>query len=204
MPDRISSQDELREHFGAPLPRSLYKQMDRLDKHCRHFISLSPFLILASSSERGADASPKGDAPGFVAVIDDHTILIPDRPGNNRVDSLTNIVDNPSVGLLFLVPGIGETLRINGQARITTDTALLEPLAVRGKTPRTGLIVEIKEVYLHCAKALIRSKLWEAETKVERSCFPTFGRILADQTSEIDDVEEADRAINQAYRDRLY
>ena len=204
MPDPIASQDELREHFGAPLPRALYKQMDRLDKHCRHFISLSPFLILASSSERGADASPKGDAPGFVAVIDDHTILIPDRPGNNRVDSLTNVVDNPSVGLLFLVPGIGETLRINGQARITTDAALLEPLAVQGKPPRTGLIVEIKEVNLHCAKALIRSKLWEAETKVERSCFPTFGRILADQTSEIDDVEETDRAINQAYRDRLY
>jgi PPOX class probable FMN-dependent enzyme len=178
--------------------------MDKLDKHSRHFISISPFLVLASSGEQGTDASPRGDAPGFVSVIDDHTLLIPDRPGNNRVDSMANIMENPNVGLLFLVPGIKETLRVNGKARVTKDLSLLEPMAVRGKNPLSGLIVEVEEVYLHCAKALMRSKLWDPETHVERSSFPTLGQIFKDQIEEIDSSEEADRAIEEGYRTRLY
>jgi PPOX class probable FMN-dependent enzyme len=204
MSQDILNEQELHEYYGSPNFRAARKQMDKLDKHSRHFISISPFLVLASASEQGTDASPRGDAPGFVSVIDDHTLLIPDRPGNNRVDSMANIMENPNVGLLFLVPGIKETLRVNGKARVTKDLSLLEPMAVRGKNPLSGLIVEVEEVYLHCAKALMRSKLWDPETHVERSSFPTLGQIFKDQIEEIDSSEEADRAIEEGYRTRLY
>src|ERR1700722_9518011 len=143
--DTVENKAELRAQYGAPNDRAVRKQLAKLDAHCHNFIALSPFLVIATSGADGlADASPRGDAPGFVAVLDDSTLLIPDRPGNNRVDSLGNILDNPGVGLIFFVPGINETVRVNGHARITTDAALLAPLAVHGKAPRSGLIVEIK------------------------------------------------------------
>jgi PPOX class probable FMN-dependent enzyme len=202
--DSIGSKAELRARYGEPSERAVRKQLARLDGHCRHFIRLSPFLVIATSGADGlADASPRGDAPGFVAVLDDTTILIPDRLGNNRTDSLRNIIDRPGVGLIFFVPGINETLRINGRARITTDAAVLVPLSVDGKAPRSGLVVAIEEVYLHCAKALIRSKLWDPETRVERRAFPSLGKILADQIGGTD-VAASERAIEEAYRDRLY
>src|SRR3954454_11417230 len=144
--DTIGSKDELRQRYGAPSERSLQKEMTRLDAHYRHFIRLSPFLVIPTSGADGlGDCSPRGDARGFVAVLDDTTILIPDRLGNNRTDSLRNIIDNPGIGLLFLLPGVNETLRINGTARITTDAALLAPLAAQGKAPRSGLLVAVKE-----------------------------------------------------------
>jgi PPOX class probable FMN-dependent enzyme len=202
--ETIDSKETLRERYGAPSERSLQKEMTRLDAHCRHFITLSPFLVIATSGSDGlGDCSPRGDAPGFVAVLDDTTILIPDRLGNNRTDSLRNIIDNPGIGLLFLLPGVNETLRINGTARVTMDTALLAPLAAQGKAPRSGLLVAIQEVYLQCGKALIRSKLWDPAMQIERASFPSLGKILADQIG-LPDVAAAERMTEEGYKTRLY
>ncbi len=179
----IGGEDELRSHFGEISPLAVHKVVSRLDTFCRDFIGLSPFLVLASSDREGrADASPRGDAPGFVQVLDDRTLLIPDRRGNNRVDSFGNILTAPDVGLIFMVPGINETLRVNGTGRITRDATLLAPLVAQGKVPTIGLLVEVEEVFFHCGKALMRSKLWDPATRVERATFPTLGRILAEQT----------------------
>jgi uncharacterized protein len=202
--DVVEDLEELRELYGPPGERSVKKQLTRLDKHCRAFIARSPFLVMASSDPSGrCDASPKGDAPGFVQVLDDQTLLIPDRLGNNRVDTIGNLLERPGVGLIFFVPGLNETLRVNGRARITTDPALLEPLAVNGKVPRSGILVAAEEVYFHCGKALIRSDLWNPEKQLSRSEFPSLGRILADQIGGMS-VEEAERATAESYRTRLY
>ena len=202
--DIIEGPEQLREVYGAPSERSLKKQLSRFDEHCRAFIARSPFLVIASSDPSGCcDASPKGDAPGFVQVLDDETLLIPDRLGNNRVDTIGNLLERPGVGLIFFVPGLNETLRVNGRARITADQALLEPLAVNGKVPRSGILVSADEVYFHCGKALIRSDLWNPEKQLRRSEFPSLGRILADQIGGIT-VEESERLTAESYRTRLY
>src|SRR6201988_5578741 len=193
--DTIEDPRRLRELYGEPGERAVKKQLDRLDRHCRHFIALSPFLVIASSDPSGrCDASPKGDMPGFVRVVDDTTLLIPDRLGNNRVDTLGNLLLRPGVGLIFFVPGVNETLRVNGRARVTTDPSLLEPLAVNGKVPRSGILVAAEEIYFHCGKALIRSDLWNPEKKLPRSAFPSLGRVIADQVSGVD-ATEADRVV---------
>jgi PPOX class probable FMN-dependent enzyme len=202
--ETIRGKAELRERYGAPSERSLQKELTKLDAHCRHFIALSPFLVIATAGADGlGDCSPRGDAPGFVAVLDDATILIPDRLGNNRTDSLRNVIDSPGIGLLFLLPGVNETLRINGMARITTDAALLAPLAAQGKAPRSGLLVEVKEAYLQCGKALIRSRLWDPATQIERTRFPSLGKILADQIG-LSDVAASEPMTEEGYRMRLY
>jgi uncharacterized protein len=201
---RIESTGELHELYGAPLDRAVKKQLDHLDRHCRAFIALSPFVVIASSAADGScDASPRGDAPGFVAVVDDKTMLLPDRRGNNRVDTLENVVANPHVGLLFLVPGMTETLRINGTAEVITDEALLAPLAVKGQTPRTALRVVVDDAYLQCGKALIRSDLWNGDKHIDRSSFPSLGRILAEQIGGIDPAE-TECSVEEGYRERLY
>lgn len=199
----IKSKADLRAYYGEPVPRTVERQLSRLDKHCRHFISLSPFLVMASWGPEGADASPKGDPPGFVQVIDDTTLLLPDRRGNARVDSLQNIIDSPDVGLIFFVPGVEETLRVNGKAEITTEAALLEPLAVKGKVPQSGLLIQVKEAFFHCGKSIIRSRLWDSDTRIERSAFPTLGQIVADQVPGRN-VEEEDQVTEQVYREHLY
>ena len=200
----ITTQSELREFFGEPSKVARKKQQSKLDKHCRHFIALSPFLVLASSGADGsADASPKGDPAGFVAVLDDHTLLIPDRPGNKRVDTMQNLLANPHVGMVFFVPGMNETLRVNGRAEITTDEALLAPLAVNGRVPRSGLLVHVEEAYLHCAKALVRSQLWNADNHIDRKSFPTAGQIYADQVEGLD-PEEVQRGYEERTRTGLY
>jgi PPOX class probable FMN-dependent enzyme len=202
--DVIEDFEELRELYGPPSDRSVKKQLSRFDKHCRAFIARSPFLVIASSDPSGrCDASPKGDAPGFVQVLDEETLLIPDRLGNNRVDTIGNLLERPGVGLIFFVPGLNETLRVNGRARITTDPVLLEPLAVNGKVPRSGILIAAEEIYFHCGKALIRSDLWNPEKQLRKSEFPSLGRILADQIGGIS-VEEAERATAESYRTRLY
>ena len=202
--DTIENTERLRETYGPPSERSLKKQLSRFDKHCRDFIARSPFLVIASSDPSGrCDASPKGDAPGFVEVLDDTTVLIPDRLGNNRVDTLGNLIARPGVGLIFFVPGLNETLRVNGRARITTDPSLLEPLAVNGKVPRSAIVVLAEEIYFHCGKALIRSDLWNPEKHLARGKFPSLGRILADQIGGIA-AAEAERRTAESYRDRLY
>lgn len=203
-PCTILNFDALRSHIGRVSPLADGKVLPHLSHFARDFIALSPFLVLASMDGAGrADASPRGDAPGFVQVLDDATLLIPDRRGNNRVDSFGNVLDNPGVGLIFFVPGINETLRVNGRARIVTDADLLAPLTAQGKTPTTGLHVTVEEAFFHCAKALMRSKLWAAESQVERASFPSLGRIIAEQDSRIS-VDEAERSMEEAYRTRLY
>ena len=202
--DVVEDLGELREIYGPPNERSLKKQLSHFDNHCRAFIARSPFLVIASSDPSGrCDASPKGDAPGFVQVLDDATLLIPDRLGNNRVDTIGNLLARPGVGLIFFVPGLNETLRVNGRACVTTDAMVLQPLAVNGKVPRSGILVAAEEIYFHCGKALIRSDLWNPENQHRRSEFPSLGRILADQIGGIS-VEESERLTAESYRTRLY
>jgi hypothetical protein len=200
----VRTAEDLRGQFGKVSTLAEKKVLHRLDRFCRDFIALSPFLVLATSDGKGnADASPRGDGPGFVAVLDDKTLLIPDRRGNNRVDSFGNVLASPGVGLIFLVPGITETLRVNGKAEITQEAGLLAPLAVQGVTPTIGLKVHVDEVYFHCGKALIRAKLWSPEAQVERKSFPSLGRIIAEQTAAIE-VDAAEKALDEGYRTRLY
>src|SRR3974390_1732098 len=158
----ITALESLRAHVGTMTAIAAHKTMPRLDRHSRSFISLSPFLVLATADgDGGVDASPRGDAPGFVAMHDDTTLIIPDRPGNRRVDSFSNVIRQSGIGLIFFVPGFNETLRVNGTGRVTTDDTLLTPLEAQGKIPAPGLLVSITEVFFHCGKALIRSKLWD-------------------------------------------
>jgi PPOX class probable FMN-dependent enzyme len=200
--DRIEDIEQLRAAYGTPDERAIKKQLSRLDRHCRDFIARSPFLVISSTDPSGrCDASPKGDAPGFVRVIDDTTLLIPDRLGNNRVDTIGNLVERPGIGLIFFVPGINETLRVNGRANITTDPVLLEPLAVNGKVPRSGILVTAEEVYFHCGKALIRSDLWNPDKHIRRSAFPSFADVLTEQ---IGGEVTGDPERLQRYKTRLY
>jgi len=202
--DAITDQANLRTHFGEPGERAVKKQLDHLDRHCQAFIALSPFCVLATADGKGGvDASPRGDAPGFVKILDAHTLLLPDRPGNRRIDSLRNIVDHPGIGLLFFVPGIDETVRINGTAQIITDSTLLAQTEAQNKIPATGLLITVTEAFYHCAKALIRSNLWNPDTRIDRSTFPTLGQIIADQITGIDPTD-ADASIQDAYRTKLY
>jgi len=205
--DVIEDLSEIREIYGHPQERAVKKQLPRLEKHSRAFIELSPFLVIASTDPSGrCDASPKGDAPGFVRVVDDETLLIPDRLGNNRIDTIGNLLTCPGVGLIFFVPGLRETLRVNGKARITTDPVLLEPCTVQGKAPRSGILVTAEEVYFHCGKALIRSDLWNPEKHIPQSEFPSLGRIIAEQIGVTDHskIQESERYTVESYRTRLY
>ena len=200
----VRDDSELRKVYRPPAPRAAQKVLDHLDVHCRNFIALSPLCVLSSSNADGqADASPRGDPPGFVRVLDDRTLLLPDRPGNNQVDSLQNVVQNPGVGLLFFVPGMNETLRVKGKAEITTDAELLEPLAVAGKPPLSGLKIEVEEAFLHCGRALIRSRIWDADAQIDRSSYPTYGQVLADQIAGAD-ARKIDDDEAEANRERLY
>ena len=201
---RIESVEALRRLYKLPNERARRKQMDSLDTHCRRFIELSPFLLLSSCSADGsADVSPRGDRPGFTQVVDERTLAIPDRPGNNRLDTLTNIVSNPAVGLIFLIPGFQETLRINGSATINDDPALLERFAVDGKLPVTVLMVTVGETYLHCAKSILRSRLWQDDARTDRSLMPSMGQMIKDQTRLTDPVESQDDMIAR-YQTELY
>ena len=200
----ITDNADLHALYGTPSIRAQKKQLDKLDRHARLLIAHSPFLVLGSSSPKGGtDVSPRGDLPGFVRVLDDRTLLIPDRPGNKRVDTMGNILDNPQVGMIFLVPGMDETLRVNGRARITTDPEMLEASSVQGRAPKSGLLVEVDEVFLHCPKALVRSHLWNPEHHVDRSRFPSLGQMLADQIEGVD-AGEADSQLEHDIKEKLY
>lgn len=197
----------LREVMGRPDRLAIDKVLQRLDRHCRRFIELSPFLCLGTSDADGrADVSPRGDPPGFVKVLDDRTLLIPERPGNRRVDSMSNLLANPSVGLIFFVPGIDETLRLNGRASLVDAPEPLAELAVNGKVPKLAIRVDVDEVFFHCAKALRRSRLWDPETRVDAGAFPSLGRIVRDQIDDVSGrtVEELDAEIEESYRTTLY
>lgn len=176
---RISTLEALRARYGAPSERSARKVLPRLDPHTRRFIALSPFVLLGSSDGRGnADVTPRGEGPGFVAVLDDSTLVLPDRPGNNRLDTLSNLIADPTIGLLFLVPGFSEMLRVNGTAEIRDDADLLDRFAIGEKRPATVLVITIREVFLHCAKAVMRSRLWAPGALTDRSLLPSMGQML--------------------------
>ena len=196
---------ELREIIGPAMDLAATKEMPSLDEHCRHFISLSPFLCLGTADSQGRhDVSPRGDPPGFVKVLDDKTILIPDRRGNRRVDSMINIAQNPRVGVLFLLPGVEETLRLHGRATIIKDAALFADMAVNGKTPVLGIQVEIDEVFYHCAKAIKRAKLWDPETPIDREAFPSYGEIIRDQRRPGEEVEPIEEFVQTSYKNEFY
>lgn len=181
--DHIGSIDQLRRLYAQPTERAVRKQIAALDAHCRRFIALSPFLVLATSDpEHRLDASPRGGAPGFVKVAGDGTLLIPDAPGNNRLDSFENIVATGQVGILFMIPGVDETLRVNGAATLSMDAAHIAACTDERRAPKLVVHVSVSAAYLHCAKAFMRSKLWDASSQVERSVLPSIGQMIADQT----------------------
>lgn len=188
----ITDEITLRALHLKPMSRATDKVLRHLDQHCRAIIALSPFCVISTQGPGGADVSPRGDPPGFVRVLDERHLLVPDRVGNNRLDNMANILSNPAVGLLFLVPGMGETLRINGHARITNDKRLLEPSTMQGRAPAVGLVVEVREAFLHCAKALSRSDLWNAAKQIDRDILPTYGQMLTDHCEGLSS-EESER-----------
>jgi PPOX class probable FMN-dependent enzyme len=199
----LTTEAELRAIYGEPHARSVTKEIDRLNEQYQAFVKASPFVVLASSGADGIDCSPKGDEPGFVRIIDERTLALPDRPGNSRIDNFLNIIADPRVSLLFIVPGIGETLRVNGKAEISNDPELLQSFEVKGKPPRTVLIVSVESVYFHCSRALVRSKLWDSSRFVARNAVPSAGAMIA-AVSEGFDNEAYDREAPERIKQSLY
>lgn len=205
----ISDEQSLRGLYEAPHTLASLKSQPLLDKHAQDFIRRAPFICLGTQNVNGkADVSPRGDPVGFVQIVDDHTLAIPDRPGNNRLDSLVNILSNPSVGLLFIVPGFDDTLRVNGQASLVTDPELLSRMSVNGRTPKLAIVVKVQEAFLHCAKAFRRSHLWNPEHIQDRSEMPSLMKILMDQTigapNDDGEMRKMDEGLEADYRGSMY
>jgi uncharacterized protein len=176
----VKSVDQLEQIYGQPIPTSIAKEVDRLNEVYSKLIEAAPFVVIATSGPGGLDCSPKGDLPGFVRIVDDKTLMIPDRPGNNRLDGFKNLMSDPRIALLFLIPGCAETLRVNGRASVSVDPALRESFAVQGKPARAVLVVDIETVFFHCAKAIVRAKLWDPAAQVDRKSLPSAGNIIAE------------------------
>ena len=200
----ITSVGQLERIYGEPYGPSIQKVADHVTPQYRAFIEAAPFFALASSGSDGLDCSPRGDAPGFVRVHDEKTLLIPDRLGNNRIDTLRNLLEDPRVALLFLIPGCGETIRVMGRAQISADPALAQTFVVNGKMPRSVIVVAIDQVYFQCTKAIVRSKLWDASKQVDRKMLPSAGQILAERTAGKVDSEAHDRAAPERVKATLY
>jgi PPOX class probable FMN-dependent enzyme len=201
---RITSIEELDALYGAPVEAAIVKEIDYISDHYRAFIDKSPFVVIATAGPEGLDCSPRGDPAGFVRVVDRKTVLIPDRRGNNRVDALRNIVRDPRCSLLFMIPGVGNTLRINGTGEILNDPALNESFAFNGKLPRTVLKVTADRVYFQCPKALVRSRLWSPDAHVARSELPSSGEILEALTQGRFDGKEYDRTYPKRIEETIY
>jgi hypothetical protein len=201
----ISSVEALRAHYGTPSAIARDKVIAQLDKHSCRFIEHSPFLILSSVGPSGnMDASPRGDRAGFVQVRDSHTIMIPDRLGNRRGDTFSNILHNPKVGLYFLAPGYRETLRVSGTAQIVRDSALLESMSMQGKAPTLALVISVEKAFFHCAKCVIRSGLWQPESWGSVDGIPTLGEILVAHSNIDEPAEEIQKSIDEAYETKVY
>lgn len=202
----VTSLEELTELIGVPSELVIKKQLSELDAHMTSFIAESPFLVLGTYGRDGScDVSPRGDASGLAKVLDSKTLIIPDRRGNRRADSLRNVIETGRVGLLFFIPGLGETLRVNGRACVICDEEVLAPLAVEGKPPIVGITVEVEECFLQCAKAVLRSKLWESRKEVRENSRPSFAQILIDQTKlEGETIESLQQRIEESYTNNLY
>ncbi len=200
----ICSLSDLRATYAQPSDIAVRKELDHIDRHTRDFIARSPFVVISTADAEGwPDASPRGDAPGFVTVVDQHRLQLPDRPGNNRLDSFQNLIANPKIALLFVVPDRRETLRVNGTARLLTDEALRARHAVNGKPARAVVEITAKSVYFQCGKALIRSALWQKEKWPSLDGMASFAEAIADQIKGVDPVA-AEARLSEAYRDRLY
>jgi uncharacterized protein len=204
-PNALKTESDLRAIYKQPSAAASAKSLSKLDLHSRRFIERSPFVCLGTTGPSGlGDVTPRGGEPGFVHVLSSTHLAIPDRPGNNRLDSLTNILNQPGVGLLFFVPGFEDTLRVNGVAQITTDPALMQRFVANGKLPISVIVIEVREVYLHCAKALRRAGLWRLESQIPRGGFPTAGQIYRDQLALEKDAAAIDQALEKDTRERLY
>ena len=198
--------EEFRSFIGQPSQRAVNKVISFIDQHCRDFISKSPFLSLSTSNLEGqCDVSPRGDSPGFVTVLDEQHLFIPERPGNRRMDSAENIITNPNIGLLFYIPGLGETLRINGKAYICRDPELLEMNTVNGRVPLFGILVEVEECFAHCAKAFIRSELWNPDSWLAKENLPSVPQMLVAH-AKIPNVtaDQVSKELQEGYKSRLY
>lgn len=203
--DVISTQEQLRAITGHPSPKVREKVMTSLSQHGRDFIAKSPFLLIGSADEKGyGDVSPKGDPPGFVKIIDDRTLAVPDRPGNRLADTLENVLLNPHVGLLFLIPGKNETLRVNGTVTIVHDEPLRQSMAIRGRVPALVMVVDIKEVYFHCSRCMVRSSLWQPELWPATDDLPSMAQIIVDQSDGAEDLEELSAYIRKTETTDLY
>ncbi|MDX1718364.1 MAG: pyridoxamine 5'-phosphate oxidase family protein [Anderseniella sp.] len=199
----IKSEEQLIELYGEPSARAAAKVIDRLDRHCRQFIASSPFMVLATSDGQALDVSPKGDPAGFVQVEDDHHLIVPDRPGNNRIDGLLNLLRSPAVALIFFIPSVAETLRVNGTAEIRDDEDLRQLCALNGKLPKTVLRVRVREVFSHCGKAPLRAGLWKPETWPAERPVASLNEIVRDHSGvAVDSIEQS--AVDELYRRTLY
>jgi len=201
---RVTTLEALEALYDKPYGPSVIKEIDHINPHYRKFIEAAPFFALATSGPEGLDCSPRGDAPGFVRVADEKMLLIPDRRGNNRIDSLRNILADPRVALLFLIPGVGETIRVIGRASILTDPAFTESFIVNGKAPRTVIVVAVERVFYQCTKAIVRSKLWDPALHVDRKSLPSAGTILAQISGGKIGGPEHDRGQPQRIKETLY
>ena len=201
---QISSIEALEALYGIPVGASLTKEIDYISDHYRQFVEAAPFMVMATVGPEGVDCSPRGDPPGFVRVSDRKTVMIPDRRGNNRLDSLRNLVRDPRVSLLFLIPGIGETLRLNGRAIISADPALCESFEHRGQSPATVIVTTVDRVYYQCPKALVRSRLWEPESRIPRGALPSSGTMQKALQGDGFDADAYDRAYPERLRQTLY
>ncbi len=200
----INSIEELEALYGAPVPQSLTKELDHLSPHYRAFVEAAPFVVVASSGPDGLDCTPRGDPAGFVRVHDEKTVMLPDRRGNNRLDTLRNIVRDPRISLLFLIPGIGETLRINGRAKIVTDPDLCASFSMQNKNPASVLIISIEKVYFQCQKALARSNLWSIDAQVPRATLPTAGQMVEALSDQPFDGAAYDRQSPERLKKTMY
>lgn len=201
---RITTLEQLDALYGEPVPAAITKEIDYISDHYKAFIDKAPFVVVATVGSEGLDCSPRGDPPGFVKVRDKKTVLIPDRRGNNRVDTLRNLVRDPRISLLFMIPGIGNTLRINGRAEIVVDQELSASFAMQGKLPRCVLVVTADRVYTQCPKALVRSRLWSADSQIARSELPSAGEMIAALSKGAIDGEAYDAAYPQRLKETIY
>ncbi|UOQ47691.1 pyridoxamine 5'-phosphate oxidase family protein [Gracilibacillus caseinilyticus] len=204
--ETIKTEEELRSLVGFPSDLVNNKVINHLDSNCKDFISKSPFLVMGTMNESGfSDASPRGDEIGFVKVLDEKHLIIPERPGNKRIDSMRNILSHPAISLIFFIPGLGETLRVNGKATLVTDEVLLNEMKCRGKSPILGIGVEVDECFIHCAKALIRSKLWNPETWLDRTTLPSAAKIVSEHAKLPGMTEESiSNRLQISYTNKLY
>ncbi|MDQ0112419.1 pyridoxamine 5'-phosphate oxidase family protein [Paenibacillus harenae] len=204
--DILTSENEIRDLLGYPSEVVKRKTIHNIDVHCRNFISMSPILFISTSDKEGfCDVSPRGDAPGSVLVLDEKHLVIPERPGNRRMDSLLNILSNPRVGIIFIIPGLEETLRINGQAYIIKDENILDQMKVKDKKPLLGIGIEVEECFIHCAKAFKRSGVWDSKTWMEGDALPSIPTILSDHVNSTEFTEEViRRGLQESYEKRLY